>query len=363
MNNKVMNVQLNFATTDKNLRAWNSADEYLVREAEFIDYENVLVVNDFMGAVSKNIEGNIFCYSDTLLSEDGIKFNCLEKNITFTTPYDFIGVKFDLVLLKIPKSLEELDFYLAFSTSLLKSSGVLIASGMQKYLTKNFYELFSKYFNSIDFLLGIKKAKAISCKNPKPINFDFRNFIKVFKRDGITPIKTLPPVFSYNKIDRAALVLAYSVLEDFSDTDKLKSFNIADLGCGNALITAYLIEAFKKSEFFCFDNSISAVESARLTLAKYSNVSIFRSNFFDVKKDLDFDIIVCNPPFHIEQKVVRDIAFNMFKEARKHLKENGVVYIVANRNLPYGQTLSRLFSNVSDIATNPAYRVYKCKLN
>ncbi|MBS8920086.1 methyltransferase, partial [Escherichia coli] len=54
-----------------------------------------------------------------------------------------------------------------------------------------------------------------------------------------------------------------------------------------------------------------------------------------------------------------NVAWEMFHHARRCLKINGELYIVANRHLDYFHKLKKIFGNCTTIATNNKFVVLK----
>jgi 16S rRNA (guanine1207-N2)-methyltransferase len=71
------------------------------------------------------------------------------------------------------------------------------------------------------------------------------------------------------------------------------------------------------------------------------------------------DLILCNPPFHQQSTVSTDIAFNLFRSAKRALTKRGQLWIVANRHLGYHVVLNRLFGNCTTEASNKKFVILK----
>ncbi len=55
-------------------------------------------------------------------------------------------------------------------------------------------------------------------------------------------------------------------------------------------------------------------------------------------------LVLCNPPFHQQHALTDNVAWEMFHHARRCLKINGELYIVANRHLDYFHKLKKIFA-------------------
>ncbi|MDN3718595.1 methyltransferase [Roseibium salinum] len=82
----------------------------------------------------------------------------------------------------------------------------------------------------------------------------------------------------------------------------------------------------------------------------------------DVTKGIEgpYDFIVSNPPFHQAGKADRtDVGQGFIRAAAAGLRSGGDFYMVANRHLPYEQTLTEVFAHVVQLADEGGYKVIK----
>ena len=160
-------------------------------------------------------------------------------------------------------------------------------------------------------------------------------------------------MFSDKKIDYGTRLLLESIPK-INDRD-----TILDLACGNGIIAAYIRAQNTKCNIHLVDDSFLAISSAKLNLSK-ENTYFHWKNDLNIKTDKKFNLITCNPPFHFEFENTIEIALNLFKNAKKHLTNNGTLLIVANRHLNYTTHLVKLFDSVKTIKSNDKYEVISC---
>ena len=70
-----------------------------------------------------------------------------------------------------------------------------------------------------------------------------------------------------------------------------------------------------------------------------------------------FDVIVCNPPFHQRGALTDAVAWQLFLDARSHLRSGGELWVVGNRHLGYHVKLARLFGRCRQVAAHPKFVV------
>lgn len=79
-----------------------------------------------------------------------------------------------------------------------------------------------------------------------------------------------------------------------------KNLTILDIGTGSGCIALSLAQAFPQSHVYAIDIAASALELAQKNaqLNNITNITFLQSNLFDnLPKDLQFDLIVSNPPY------------------------------------------------------------------
>ncbi len=139
---------------------------------------------------------------------------------------------------------------------------------------------------------------------------------------------------------------------------------IVDLGCGNGVIGMTLLAKNPEASVVFVDESPMAVASSRLNVESNMPEAMDRCEFMinnalSGVEPFRFNAVLCNPPFHQKHALTDNIAWEMFHHARRCLKINGELYIVANRHLDYFHKLKKIFGNCVTIATNNKFVVLK----
>ena len=87
-------------------------------------------------------------------------------------------------------------------------------------------------------------------------------------------------------------------------------------------------------------------------------------HWHDVQRGVDqrFDAIVCNPPFHALGRGERpDIGRAFIASAATALKPGGVLWLVANRHLPYEDALASGFARVRSVAQQGGFKIVEAR--
>lgn len=350
------------------LRAWDAADEFIlnqINEENLLHKESkVLIINDQFGALSVALSHySPVVVSDSWLAHAGIKANLLdndlpEENTEIRNSLDYPEGKFDLILLKIPKSLAMLEDQLIRIRPLLSDNTRVIAGGMVKAIHTSTLKLFEKIIGPTKTSLAKKKARLIfpDCTNdgkeivsPYPSGYTLENtHHEIINHAG---------VFSRDSLDIGTRFF----LQHLPDEDKYQ--RIIDLGCGNGVVGLMAAERNPSAELTFVDESFMAVASASENFnAAFANTrtgSFLATDCLQGIEKNSADLILNNPPFH-QQNVVGDfIALQMFREAKSVLKKGGEIWVIGNRHLGYHQRLKKLFGNCSTVASNKKFVILK----
>jgi 16S rRNA (guanine1207-N2)-methyltransferase len=159
--------------------------------------------------------------------------------------------------------------------------------------------------------------------------------------------KTLAGVFSADAADPASHLLL-SVLPRLAGT-------VADLGAGWGYLTRNLIE-MPTQRVIAVEADYRAIEIARVNVSS-DKVTFVWADATAWRADEALDTVVMNPPFHNFGKADPGIGIDFIKSAVRSLKVQGDCYVVANRHLPYEQTLNELFQNVGEVTKDNRFKV------
>jgi 16S rRNA (guanine1207-N2)-methyltransferase len=162
---------------------------------------------------------------------------------------------------------------------------------------------------------------------------------------------TQPGVFSWDRLDAGTNALL-QVLPEFSGAG-------ADFGGGIGLLALNVLASSKVSKLTLVELDRRAFDAAK------RNVADPRAEFVwgDVRqaglKDLDF--IVSNPPFHDGGGEDKTLGQAFIASAAAALRKGGVLWIVANRHLPYEAILAESFAKVRLVGEGSGYKVFEAK--
>jgi len=356
------------------LQAWDAADEYLLQEVETQLPElgttaSTLIINDNFGTLSCALHKlRPTSISDSWLglqaaSQNFEANNIDPENVDLRNSLDWPSqTSFDLVILKIPKSLALLEDQLHRLKPLVTESSVVIAAAMAKHVHTSTLNLFKKILGETKTSLAKKKARLVLCapkdsliKSSTDVNSPYP---KSYQLDELNlTIANHAGVFSQQKLDIGTRFFLEHLPKD------LGAKHIVDLGCGNGLLGLVAAKQNKDINVSFYDESFMAVKSAEINfksaLGHTDKASFIQTDCLSGVDDSSADIVFNNPPFHQQHAIGDFIAKQMFNDAKRVLRKNGELWIVGNRHLGYHKILDRLFGNHSIIASNKKFVILR----
>lgn len=353
------------------LRAWDAADEYLLdtvdEELRLRDGARILIVNDSFGALAVALSSfRPYAISDSYLSQQATRLNLAanglpEHNVSLLNSLETPDGVFDLVLIKVPKTLALLEDELIRLHPHLTPSTRVIVAGMIKTLPPSVWKLLERLVGPTTTSLARKKARLIFASpdagltippSPYPVCYRLENTDYLISNHA--------NVFSRDSLDIGTRFFLRHL------PFRQGACDIIDLGCGNGLVGLIAAERCPAAAVHFTDESFMAVASAKDNFFRAFDgrrEAVFRvgDGLMELESE-SADLILCNPPFHQQNTVGDQIAAGLFKQSRRVLRKGGELWVIGNRHLDYHSYLNRIFGAHSVVASNSKFVIVKARL-
>ena len=342
------------------LRAWDAADRYLLDTASAAlaaGPAEVVVVGETHGALTLGALAlgaqHVRVHTDSLVAERALQANAAgrgESRFSLHALDEVVTAASSLVLLRLPRALDQLD---AIAREVARAGAadiVMIAGNMLKHMTPTQNDVLRESFEQVDVSLARGKARLLTAQRPRAVSPRPPTEARIDELD--LTIVALAGVFAGASLDigtRALLDVA----------DQWPAYERAiDLGCGTGVLATTLARRAPSAHVVASDVSAVAVASAALTAAANGvEVEAVRDDGLSLQADGSADLIVLNPPFHVGAAVHTGIAERLFVEAARVLRPGGQLWAVWNSHLAHTPALERAVGSTRQVSRTPKFTI------
>lgn len=360
------------------LRAWDAADEYLLRHLHGVDDAPptdlsgaVTVVGDRWGALVTSLAAHtaepVTQISDSFLGRQAtlgnLARNGLEPDsVRLLDARQDPPERVDVLLVRVPKSLALLEDQLHRLAPAVHEDTVVVGTGMVTEIHTSTLKLFERILGPTRTSLAVKKARLIFCTpdpavprtvSPWPLRYALPSDTGVLAG---RPVTNHAGIFCAERLDIGTRFL----LRHLPRREGRE--RVVDLGCGNGVVGTAAALANPDAVVTFTDESYSAVASAKATFGENlpsGTAEFLVGDGLSGLEDGSVDLVLNNPPFHSHRATTDAAARRMFADARRALRPGGELWVVGNRHLGYHVRLKRLFGNCEVVASDPKFVVLK----
>ena len=162
---------------------------------------------------------------------------------------------------------------------------------------------------------------------------------------------TAPGVFSADGPDPGSVLLAQSLPGELPA-------RVADLGAGWGFLTRALLERPSVREIDAVEAEAAALDCARRAIDD-PRVRFHWADARSFRPAAPWGAVVMNPPFHQGRTAEPELGLAFIRTAHAGLAPDGILWLVANRQLPYEAELEALFRKVERVSEGPGYKVIR----
>jgi 16S rRNA (guanine1207-N2)-methyltransferase len=353
------------------LVAVDAADRLLLDTAATrLPAGGLAVINDSYGALTLGAaqftaHGDIRVFQDGIVHERALTLNAAEQDLGDAYRFHPLGPSLldgvSTVLLRLPRSLDELDEIAWTIAAFARPDVQVLAAGRVKHMALSMNAVLGRYFADVTAGLARQKARVLIASRPLP-----------------TAAPSFPRSAQYDVgLDRPLELRAYGATFGGASLDPgtrmllphLRGLTISphgtdhpviDLGSGNGAIAAFIALAHPGSSVHATDQSASAVASTMASAAANGveeRVRATRDDALSALPDGSATTIVLNPPFHLGSTVHSGIAHKLFRECARVLVPGGELWTVWNSHLRYRPVLERVIGPTRQLDRSPRFTV------
>ncbi|KZX53427.1 hypothetical protein A3709_09875 [Halioglobus sp. HI00S01] len=341
------------------LQAWCGADLLLMDAALERGAAPSLVVNDEHGALCVALQPQQL-WTDSALAALATAANlqansCSPVAVIWSTQAPSCAE--GPVVLRVPKQSAYFEHQLATLHDVMPVGAELICAGMDKHLSPATAATIARYFGHVERHRGARKARVFTAIREAGSTIEPPLNPSYYCPPLDCELTGSPNVFSASSLDIGSRFL----IENLPALNP--AHRVADLACGNGVLGLCAKQLGLASEVHFFDESAMAVASARANWqALYpGETAHFLHGDGLLNSETKFDLILCNPPFHLGHSVDDFAGRRLLMQSRERLSENGVLVLVANRHLPYARLLNAHFRNTAILAENRKFRIWQAE--
>ena len=245
---------------------------------------------------------------------------------------------------------------------LLTVEGQLIISGAKQEGIKGYIERAGKLYQHLETFKADKQHWAACFKQAghltEPLDdqeyAQLREIAGSAEQPNSQQFYSKPGVFGWNKVDAGSKLLLAHLADIYRDRNKPK--NLLDIGCGYGYLGVSAANMYQCS-VTATDNNAAALSACRFNLQQQEIVHKVIATNCTAGITEQFDLILCNPPFHSGFQVENDLTEQFLRAAQQRLKINGVALFVVNLHIPLERKAKNMFNHIQTISDDRNFKI------
>jgi 16S rRNA (guanine1207-N2)-methyltransferase len=255
----------------------------------------------------------------------------------------------DLVLFRISKEKAVVNHLINLAAEHLKPNARVILLGDKSEGIKSYAKNAQKRLNGdrSETKLGGESWRVeltVGQTSGAPLDDQHYPQLRDITQVGKYLLRSKPGVYGWKKIDSGSQQLVERLPHMLNRELPIGSERVLDLGCGSGYLT--LATCSEASIITATDNNAAAIHATQATLADaHFKAKVCLSNAGEELAS-EYDLILCNPPFHSGFGIDYDLTDRFSKNAARLLAAEGQACFVVNQHVPLKRIASSYFESV-----------------
>ncbi|RKR76119.1 class I SAM-dependent methyltransferase [Frondihabitans australicus] len=356
-----------------NLVAVDATDRLLLDEAATslaaAEPGEVVVIGDHYGALTLGaaaLHGStgIRVHQDPLVGERALDLNAAESNLSAVFTHHALDESLvagaRVVLLQLPRSLSALDEIAGLVARHAHPEVAVFAGGRIKHMTLAMNDVLREHFQVVYAGLARQKSRVVTASEPvvPPVESTWPRIERhtdVEVPGGALAVAAYGATFAGARVD-----IGTRALLDVLPQAMPGAAVVADLGCGSGVLATVAALSRPTARIIASDQSAAAVRSTAETVrlnGVAERVEVLREDAFASVSAGSCDLVLLNPPFHVDAAVEPGVARKLFEGAARVLRPGGELWTVFNSHLGHRSVLEETVGETRQISRNPKFTV------
>lgn len=273
-----------------------------------------------------------------------------------------VSGRFDLCLVEATKHKNETLFHVALAWSLLQPGGHLVVSAANNLGGESLVKRIAQAGLPIRSTHSYAKCRVVWLQRDDSGNgpdapADWLA-LDAYRTVPGTQLVARAGVFSAGGIDRGTQLLIESLPTPLRGVG-------ADFGAGYGALAHHILttsEAITRLDLY--EIEYKALAAAERNLAPWQGHVELNFEWTDVQRIgavRRYDWIIMNPPFHAGRMALPPLGKAFIRSAAANLALDGVVWLVANRRLPYEDVLEACFADTATLAEGSGFKILRAR--
>lgn len=266
----------------------------------------------------------------------------------------------DYVFYRISKEKPLVNHLLKTAGRVLKAGGTLVLCGEKNEGIKTVIDKAASYFSDTakaikqgNFYYAFVERQTLN-GSATPDDSDYST-LRPVSLNGVEWLSK-PGIFGWNKIDEGSALLVEQVLGFYHQLTPPE--RLLDLGCGYGYLTL-ASSALPVQTRVLTDNNAAALTAAKANCQQQQLVAEVIAADAGIQLTGNFDMILCNPPFHQGFGTDGDLTDKFLQQAHRLLCTGGNAFFVVNQFIPVERKAAPYFHQIEKLTQQRGFQVFR----